>query len=416
MTLIKTSLLNAIAVVVRMLSLFGLNKILAVYGGPAGYALFGQFHNIVNMVLVLATGACFNGITKYTAEYRDDKQAQQRVWRSASKILVFFVSITSIILISANQFLAEYLLGQPNYAHLFNWLAAGTVLATFNYFLLAILNGHKMIPQFIYSNIANSLTIVTLSFIFAYFWGIYGALLSLTISQSLVAFLTLYFCWRSPWFNWSALWGRADKQLIAKLLQFGLMGLVSALVVPASQILIRDHVQALFGADAAGYWQALIRISDMYLMLITTTLTVYFLPRVAEISQRSELLAEIRKVQRFVLPLAAAGALLVYLFREWILILVLTENFRPMLDLLALQMVGDVIKIACWIYSFVLLGKAATGAYISTEIIFNLGLAALTYLLTPYFGMKATVYAFCLNYLLYLPCVAWLVHRYAIKT
>lgn len=411
MTLIKTSMLNAIAVLVRMLSLFGLNKILAVYAGPAGYALFGQFHNIVNMVLVFATGATYTGITKYTAEYADDRQSQQRVWQSASKILVFFSGITAFLLICLKDVLALHLLKRADYDHLFIWLAFGTILACVNNFLLAILNGHKMVVSFISANIANSLAILILSFIFAYFWGIYGALLSLTVSQSLVAFLSLYFCWRCPWFSWSALWGRADKTLVSNLLKFGLMGLVSALVVPAAQILIREQVLASFGELAAGYWQALIRISDMYLMVITTTLSVYFLPRIAEIRQRTELLKEIYKVQRFVLPLTAFGALLVYLLRDWILILALTQAFRPMLDLLAWQLVGDVLKIACWIYSFVLLGRGMTREYIATEIIFNLGLAGLTYCLTPYFGMQATVYAFCLNYLLYLPCVAYLVHR-----
>ncbi len=413
MTLLKTSLLNAIAVFVRMLSLFGLTKILAVYAGPAGYAAFGQFHNIVNMALVFSTGATYNGVTKYTVEYAGKTQLQQSLWRTASKIIFTCSCFTALVLVLFNQYLAQRFLGDVHYAHLFNWLALGVFLAAANNFLLAILNGHKLTLKFVAANIANSLVILLTSFVFAYFWGLYGALLSLAISQAIVAFLTMYFCLRQPWFNWHQLWGKADPELARKLWRYGLMGLVTALIVPASQILIRDHVQASFGANSAGYWQALIRISDMYLMVITTTLTVYFLPRIAEIRQRTELFAEIYKVQRFVLPLTLLGAILVYFLRELVLVLVLTEDFRPMLDLLVWQLLGDVLKIACWIYSFVLVGRAMTRAYIATEIIFNLSLPGWTYLLTPYFGMHGTVYAFCLNYLVYLPCVAYLVHRHA---
>ena len=50
MTLIKTSLLNAIAVVIKMLTTLGINKILAVYVGPTGYAALGQFQNAVQMI------------------------------------------------------------------------------------------------------------------------------------------------------------------------------------------------------------------------------------------------------------------------------------------------------------------------------------------------------------------------------
>ncbi len=57
MTLIKTSLLNAIAVVIKMLTLLGINKILAVYVGPTGYAALGQFQNAVQMITTFGSGA-----------------------------------------------------------------------------------------------------------------------------------------------------------------------------------------------------------------------------------------------------------------------------------------------------------------------------------------------------------------------
>ena len=57
MTLVRTSLLNAIAVAIKMLTLLGINKILAVYVGPAGYAALGQFQNAVQMISTFASGA-----------------------------------------------------------------------------------------------------------------------------------------------------------------------------------------------------------------------------------------------------------------------------------------------------------------------------------------------------------------------
>lgn len=75
MTLIKTSLLNAIAVAIKMLTLLGINKILAIYVGPAGYAALGQFQNAVQMITTFASGAINSGITKYTAEYEGDEKS-----------------------------------------------------------------------------------------------------------------------------------------------------------------------------------------------------------------------------------------------------------------------------------------------------------------------------------------------------
>lgn len=73
MALIKTSLLNAIAVVIKMITMLGINKILAVYVGPAGYAALGQFQNAVQMIATFGSGAINTGVTKYTAEHLQTK-------------------------------------------------------------------------------------------------------------------------------------------------------------------------------------------------------------------------------------------------------------------------------------------------------------------------------------------------------
>ncbi len=69
-----------------MLTLLGINKILAVYVGPAGYATLGQFQNAVQMISTLASGAINTGVTKYTAEYHEDDERQRAVWRTAGTI------------------------------------------------------------------------------------------------------------------------------------------------------------------------------------------------------------------------------------------------------------------------------------------------------------------------------------------
>ena len=94
MTLIKTSLLNAIAVVIKMLTILGINKILAVYVGPTGYAALGQFQNAVQMITTFGSGAINTGVTKYTAEYFEDEAAQRKVWQTGGTIALVGSVIT----------------------------------------------------------------------------------------------------------------------------------------------------------------------------------------------------------------------------------------------------------------------------------------------------------------------------------
>ncbi|GGC83062.1 O-antigen translocase [Undibacterium terreum] len=406
MSLIRTSLLNAIAVGVRMLTMLGLSKLLAVYVGPSGFAVIGQFQNAVTMILSFASGAINTGVTKYTAEYHDDAAMQHKLWRTAGFISFTTAIAASLLIAVFHRQLAASILKDEALGSIFLWLAACLSLFVLNTLLLAILNGKKAVSSYVAANICTSVVTLLATWLLASAWGLYGALVALAINQSVVAFVSLALCLRTDWFKLSMLFGKMDRVIARQLASFALMAIVTAVAVPLSQLLIRDHIVQGFGWSAAGYWQAVTRISDMYLMLITTTLTVYYLPRLSEIRERAELGREIRRVYRFVLPLTIVGAVCVYLLREWIIRLVFTEDFSPMLDLLAWQLIGDVIKIGSWVLGFVMLARAMTKAYIITELVFSLSLVLLTYWLTPLFGLKGSVLAFTLNYIFYWACIA----------
>jgi PST family polysaccharide transporter len=411
MSLLRTSFLNAIAVAVRMLAMLGLNKLLAIYVGPAGYAAIGQFQNAITMITSFASGAINTGVTKYTAEYHADADAQQRVWRTAGTISISCALLASLLIAVFHRQLATTVLKDPQQSGVFLWLAATLILFVLNALLMAILNGKKEVPLYITANIATSIVTLLATWGLARVWGLYGALVALSINQSIVFFVTLSLCLRTNWFQVSLLFGRMDMLLARKLASYALMATVTAVAMPLSQLLIRNHLVNEFGWDNAGLWQAVTKVSDIYLMLITTTLTVYYLPRLSEIDQREQLHKEIAKVYRFILPITILGAITVYLLRNWLITLLFTENFAPMLDLLAWQLAGDVIKIGSWVLGFVMLARAMTKAYIATEIFFNASLVLITYALTPYLGLKATVIAFFINYLLYWLTIAVILNK-----
>ena len=406
MSLLKTSFLNAIAVGIRMLTMLGLNKLLAVYVGPAGYALFGQFQNAITMITTFASGAINTGVTKYTAEFHEDAHQQERLWGTAGRISLCMALIASVFIAVFHRPLAQAIFQNQEHNNVLLWLAATLVLFVLNSLLMAILNGKKAVNLYVIANISTSLATLLLTWLLTQSLGLDGALIALAINQSLVFFITFALCLRCDWFHWRNLYTGFDRAYARKLAAYGLMAMVTAIVVPWSQILIREQLMNDFGQAQAGMWQAVTKMSDVYLMLITTTLTVYYLPRLAEIKNGFELRKEIVKVYRFILPLTACGALLVFLLRDWLVLLLFTREFQAMNDLLGWQLVGDVIKIGSWVLGFIMLGRAMTKAYIATEILFSLSLVALTWWCTQRFGLVGSVIAFVINYVLYWAVIA----------
>jgi len=412
MTLIRTGLLNAIAVAIRILTSLALNKILAVKIGANGYAVMGQFQNFVNMVITVASGAVNTGVTKYTAENFDNEQRQIEIWRTAGTLALIGSSVAGLVLAVFHQPLSLLILHDVQYADVFIWLGAGIVLFAFNALLLSILNGKKEIGRYVMANIASSVFGLILTGGLAYYGGIRGALIALSINQSVVFLVTLALCWRASWFKLRFMVGKIDRDALRGLSKFTLMALTSAICIPVSQILIRNHIGEQFGMPAAGHWEALMRISSLYLMIVTTPLAVYYLPRLSEIRDREELWQEVMQGYRLILPVAALGAVSIYFLRDFLISLLFTAEFAPMRDLFAWQMVGDTVKIGSWLLGYILIGRAMTTAYIATEIVFSVSWVCLVWIMTNLLGPNGAQLGYFLNYLAHWLTMIVLVVRY----
>lgn len=411
MTLIKTSLLNGIAVVIKMLTMLGLNKILAIYVGPAGYAAIGNFQNAAQMITTFASGAINTGVVKYTAEYHDDEEKQRQVWRTAGTIAVLGSVITGIGVAVFSKQIAQWFLQDESYNTVFIWFSVTLVFFIFNTLLLAILNGKKEIHRYIIANIAGSLFALAVTSVLAIQFGLHGALTALAIFPSFAFVVTLYLCYKADWFKFSYLFGRLDKQVVLNLSKYTAMALTSAACVPVSHILIRTHLADTLGVDAAGYWEAMWRLSAAYLMLVTTTLSLYYLPKLSELKDPKEIKAEILQGYKIILPVAAACSLVIYLLRDFIIGVLFTSDFIPMRDLFAWQMVGDTLKIGSWILAYLMLGKAMMKLFIASEIVFAAGFYGWTYFLTGMYGLEGVTIAHAINYAIYWAVMALIFAR-----
>jgi PST family polysaccharide transporter len=402
MTLIKTSLLNGFATIVRIGALIGLNKVIAIYVGPAGYALIGQFSNIASIAVSISGGSIVaTGVTKYTADYFNNETKQQAIWRSASLFIVFTSLPLSILIFFFSKELSTYFFKSSQFDLPLIFLAISLPMMALNSLLLSILNGKKEFRSFILQNISASIVGALISGALAIRFGLMGALVALSLNQSLMLFITLWICRDATWLTLKNFIGPTDIKEIKLLLGYGLMSIVSALLAPLGQYIVRNQLIEEFGAVAAGEWQAVFKISEIYLMFFTATLSIYYLPRLSEIRKKNELKNEIRKVYLFILPLTILSAIVIYQMRELITLTLFSKDFIGMTKLFSWQLLGDVLKIGSWILSFVMVGKGMVRWFLFTEIFFVVTWIGLTVVLTGYMGLLGAPAAFALNYGLY---------------
>ena len=144
---------------------------------------------------------------------------------------------------------------------------------------------------------------------------------------------------------------------------------------------------------------------------MTTTLGLYFLPKLSELVNPLDIKREILQGYKLILPVAMVCGVVIYSLRDFIIGLLFTQAFSPMRDFFAWQMLGDTLKIASWILAYLMLGKAMVKMYILTEIFFALSFYVLTVLLTKVGGPVGVTWAHATNYGMYLIVMYFLIYR-----
>jgi O-antigen/teichoic acid export membrane protein len=387
MTLIKTSLLSLLATGSKMLAALVISKAVAIYVGPTGLAVVGQFQNLIQILLTAGKGAIDTGVTKYTAEYANNSERLSQLFSTA-----FRISLAASVLVGVA-------------------LVAASTQFSINNLLLAILNGLREVRTYIAINIFQSFFSLALTAGLIATLKLDGALIALVTNQSLVLFVVLWKLRHHPLIQPARFLQGFDAATATRLSRYALMTVVSAVAAPITSMLVRDHIARTIGIAQAGYWQAAWYVSSIYLTVVTTSLTIYYLPKLSGTTDKSQLRSELVTGYITIMPFVAVVALSVYLGREIIVKMVFTSEFDPTLALFKWMLIGDVVKLASWLLSYLMLAKAMTRAFVTTEILFSGTFVLLCMALTPAHGLQGIMYAHALNYVLYLLALIFLTRK-----
>ena len=299
----------------------------------------------------------------------------------------------------------------PEYSYVFVVFGFTVLFYALNMGLTSVINGFKEFKRYVKVNIAGSLIglLFTLSLVFV--WELKGALISAVTYQSIMLFISLWMIRKMPWLKWEYFKNRLNIEMSKKYFRYSLMTFVSAATVPVSQMLLRGYVISQISVTEAGWWEAMNRISHMYLMVITTSFSVYYLPRLSELTDKHELRSEILRSYKIIIPCLLGGFMLIYLLRFVIIYILFTPDFLPMENLFAWQMAGDFFKITSWLLSYMMVAKAMAKWFITTEIGFSLIYIGLGFLFMKWNGVVGITQAYLVNYLLYSGMMAYVFRK-----
>lgn len=400
--LLKVIASTGILTLAKMAMGFAIAKVVAIYTGPAGMALLGQIQGFITSLTGIINAPVSNGIIRYTSEQKKNGFTECSPWWRASilwVLTIFLVMLPFSLLASRN--IATYFFGDIKYSWVINLVVFLLPISAFGTLLLSIINGLQNFRRFIILNFVSALTssIVMIFLIIKY--NITGAIIAAAIQTALIGVIIVLSNIGQQWLGIKYFIGTVHFAEFKGIGKYVLMAMTSALVMPISLLIVRNLLVQYTGWQGTGLWQAVWKISEVYLGVITIALSTYYLPKLSQLSDIDNILKEIISTTKVIIPIISLIAVTVFLFRDLLISILFTNEFREARNLFAIQLVGDVIKIVAWLFAFPMLSRGAVKWYLLTELLFGVVFISLSFILIPIFMLHGANYAYLFSYIIY---------------
>ncbi|HEY5689371.1 MAG TPA: O-antigen translocase [Yeosuana sp.] len=400
--LVKVTSLQTVSLLTKIIAGILTSKAIAIFIGAEGLALIGNLRNFVSSFQTISILGFYNGAVKYFAEFKDNT-----VKLSKALSTVFYLGFIATILVSFFCYFNAESINDiifptyNNYPYVIKIFAIVLPFYALNMFSFSIMNGFSNYKMLIVINIIGQILVVAITLLLIYQNKIQGALISVAISESLICLITLVAI-----INRRSLVGLISVKQISfsflkRMSSYTVMALFSAVILPLVLLAIRNYIIDNIGYKDAGFWEAMTRISKYYLMLVSSLMALYILPRFSEIDGIKEFRKEVFSFYKTVMPIFGLGLVLIYFLKPYIVLGVFSNEFQPVEDLFLWQLLGDFVKVLSLVIAYQFLAKKMFWHYIVTEAF----LVIIMYLTSIYFidlyGVKGAVMAHFVSYLLY---------------
>ena len=400
MNFIKTSFLSGLSTAISLIARLISTKIVAVYLGTNGMFLMGQLKDFLRLGNTISSFGIENGIIKYTSEFEKQEIELKGIVGTSFKINFFSALIVSGLILVFKEKVSDFLQINFNQNFYFLILICSVISASIHTCFLSIYNGLKKIELYVLINIFSNILSAIVIILLVLEMEIIGAFYALALNQILsllinVMFYIYYRPFKIKWILESFI-----TENLKKLSKFSVMAIAGPTCLIISTFIIRDHIYNEFGSDYAGSWEAMWRISAIYLLFLITTFKFYLIPTFSKVNDE-KLKQEVFKIWKVTIPIIIIITIGVYLTKNIIIDILLSQEFVLINVIIFFHLLGDVIKINCWVLGNIMISKADTKSFVFFQIEWSAIFIILSYLFIDMYGFVGVSISYFITYIIH---------------
>jgi len=372
------SVLAAFAIIlIDLLGRAGLDKVLALAGGPAMVALWAQLQSVVELVGAVTMTGVLQGLTVLITQVSGPRD-ERTLLRDALKLGLGTSLAVALIVALASPTLADWLTQRRIETDLF-WLAAlvgciNVVPATLNAYWLG---KHQQQRMLVLALLASAVLLLLAASAW-YGLSLRGLMWVQSITLAIISIMIsrhIYLFYGDKLSR--AHDGQQDRaENFRKLVRFVPVGLAIGIMSPVSMLLVRGMLSGTLSWSDVGFLQALWRSTEWVTATAAGVLSLIFLPRFSSTYGSERFKKEMTRAGLMVLVPAACLLLLIFLNQRAMLATLYDARFVVSDQTAALIMLGSWIRIASWVFLFGLFAAHRTKLIVAGEV-FSLPLYAL---------------------------------------
>jgi len=407
-----TSIFGGVQVINIIISIVR-SKFVAVLLGPGGMGIYGLFISTTGLIekitnLGLSTSAVRNVASAHATEDRTRIGTVVAVLRR----LVWITGVLgALFTFFSAPWLSELTFGDKEYTIGFRWVAITLFLSQITAGQMVVLQGMRQIHFLAKANMGGSIAGLLISVPIYYVWGIDGIVPAIIVSSIVALLLSWYFSSKVSIEKIKV----GKKSIIVEgsdMVKLGFMLSLSSLIAMASSYLIRIFISNTGNVEEVGFYNAGFAIINTYVGMVFSAMSTDYFPRLSGVAHDREKTKAVINQQAEVAILILAPILAVFLiFINWVIILLYSNRFLPVVSMIHWAALGVFFKAASWPIAYLIIAKGDSKTFFFSELavhIYMLGFNILGYM---WKGLEGLGISYLAGFVLYVIQVYIIVRR-----
>ncbi len=345
-------------------------KLTSIYIGPAGLAMVAQMQGLLQILSGVIGMTVGTAMVRLGAQYGVGERFSVLANTALRTSFVAGVLIIIASLLFSDQIWNALYGNNATYGVAVLAVGVGALSTMFQTVITAAMNGANET-----SLVAGSRVLAACVGLIGYavpmiIWGTHGAILGVGVGAVLQCVAVFVLMNRRSTIRREMFAGHWSNAEFRAIINFMPMMIALSVADPSAMLLMRKYVLTNVSADAAGILQASYRLAEVAMTVLTAGASLYSLPRLGALTGNAVALREeVRRIIFSVGSMAVVLAVLVFLFRKLIVLLVFNASFHDVADLMPIQAIWLPLKSTAWACGLIMVSQMRHKSYIAAQFL-----------------------------------------------